>query len=194
MTFLRRYLIFLPSLFIGALGALWLLFRPLELEAEAGPLAILLTASLATLGLLAGAWLLERLLPSFRAASKLLEGALRSFKMSPPLAVSLAAATSVSEELFFRGALLPLVGVWGQAALFALMHPAPRRAWSYTAYTFVAGLVLGYVTVFTGSLWAAILAHFAVNLQGFLEVRRLQEKERARRIRLQEAAKPVEHF
>ncbi|MDQ3460315.1 MAG: CPBP family intramembrane metalloprotease [Deinococcota bacterium] len=177
---MRRYLVFLPSLLTGLAGGVWLLLRPLELGAQAGPLIILLTAALTTLGLLGGAWGLERLLPSFRTASKLLENALRRFPITLPLAFGLAAATAVSEELFFRGALLPLLGVWGQAAVFALLHPAPRRAWSYTAYTFVAGLVFGYVTLWTGSLWAAMLAHFAVNFYGFLEVRRLQRGARRR--------------
>lgn len=177
---MRRFIVFLPSLLTGLVGGVWLLVRPLELEAEAGPLTVLLVAAVTALGLLGGAWLLERLLPSFRTASKLLESALRRFPITLPLAFALAAATSVSEELFFRGALLPLLGVWGQAAVFALLHPAPRAAWSYTAYTFVAGLVFGYVTLWTGSLWAAILAHFAVNLYGFLTVRQLQREARRR--------------
>ena len=153
-----------------------MLFRPLELPASAGPLTVLLTAALLTSGLLGGAWLLERWLASFRAASKLLERALSHLPISLPLALSLAALTAVSEELFFRGALLSLVGVWGQALVFGLMHPAPLKGWSYTVYTFIAGLAFGYATVFTGNLWTAIIAHFFINLQGFLEVRRLQHK------------------
>ena len=175
-----RYLVFAPSLLFGLLGALWLLYRPLRLEADAGPLTVLLVAAALIFGLLGGAWGLEKLLPSFRFASKLLERALAGLPISLPLAFALAAATSLSEELFFRGALLPLVGVWGQALLFGLLHPAPLRGWSYTAYTFVAGLAFGYATLLTGSLWAAGLAHFVINLQGFLEVRRLQREKRRR--------------
>ena len=67
-------------------------------------------------------------------------------------------------------------GVWGQALIFGAMHPAPLKGWSYTAYTFLAGLAFGYATLLTGNLWAAMIAHFCVNLQGFLEVRRLQRK------------------
>lgn len=177
----RRLLIFAPSLLTGLLGGGWLLFRPLRLDADAGLFTVLLAAAVLASGLLGGAWLLDKLLPSFRAASKLLERALARLPISLPLALALAALTSVSEELFFRGALLSFLGaswlgVWGQALLFGLMHPAPLRGWSYTAYTFVAGLAFGYATLLTGSLWAAIIAHFFVNLQGFLEVRRLQRK------------------
>ncbi len=173
-----RYLIFLPSLLTGLIGAIWLLIRPLNLAATAGPLTILLTAVLLVLALLGGAWLLERFSPSFRFASKLLERALEYFPMSIPLALSLAAVTAVAEELFFRGALLPLIGVWGQALLFGLMHPVPRKGWAYMVYSFVAGLSFGYATLYTGSLWAATVAHFAINLQGFLEVRALQKRKR----------------
>lgn len=175
----RRYLLFLPSLLFGVLGGLWLLFRPLHLDAQADPLTILAVAVALTAGLLGGAWLLERLLPSFRYASKMLERTLAAFPMSIPLAVLLAAATGVSEELFFRGALLPLAGVWGQALVFGLLHPAPRQAWSYTVYTFIAGVMFGYATVYTGSLWASILAHCAINLFGFLEIRAFQRKRRS---------------
>lgn len=185
MSVKRTFLLFAPSLLTGFLGGAWLLWRPLELGASAGPLAVSFVAAGLAGGLLGGAWCLEKLLPSFRTASQLLERALSRLPMSLPLAFTFAALTSVSEELFFRGALLSLigaswVGVWGQALVFGLMHPAPLEGWSYTVYTFVAGLAFGYVTLLTGSLWAAISAHFVVNLYGFLEVRRVQRRRTKR--------------
>jgi membrane protease YdiL (CAAX protease family) len=177
---LRPLLLFLPSLALGLLGGVWLLFRPLRLEAQAGPLTVLLAAGALLLALLGAGWLLERTLPSFRHAGKLLERALQGLTITLPLALGLALATALAEELFFRGALLGLIGVWPQALLFGLLHPATRRGWSYTLFTFVAGLAFGYATLWTGSLWAAILAHFVINLQGFLEIRSRQLRRRAR--------------
>ena len=124
---------------------------------------------------LGGAYLLERFVPSFRYASKILERTLSSFHITLPFAITLATLSALGEEIFFRGALLPLIGIWGQALLFGLMHPAPRKAWMYPVYTFIAGLCFGYVTVWTGSLIPAILAHFMINLQGFLEIYRKQK-------------------
>lgn len=173
---MSRLLLFAPSLLLGALGAGWLLYRPLPFETQASVLVVLTTAAGLGGGLLGGAWVLEHTLASFRWASKRLERALLGLPITLPLALALAAATAVSEELFFRGALLPVLGVWGQALLFGLLHPATRRGWSYTAYTFFAGVLFGYATLLTGSLWAAILAHFTVNLIGFLEVRKLQRR------------------
>ena len=172
----RRYLLFAPSLLLGGVGMVWLQFRPLALEPKVDLTGGLLTAALLVIVLLGGAWLLDKTLPSFRYASKLMERALASVPLSLPLIFLLAAASATAEELFFRGALLPLVTVWGQALLFGLMHPATRKGWSYTAYTFVAGLAFGYATLFTGSLWPAVAAHFVINFQGFWEVRRQQRK------------------
>lgn len=169
---LRRLLPFLPSLLLGAAGALWVVLSPPALPGRAQPLLVVGAAvGLAAL-LLGAAWLLERLLPSFRHASRLLERALAGLRLSPWLTLLLAAATATGEELFFRGGLMQLLGVWGQALVFGALHPISRRGWSYTLFTFVAGVLFGYAVLLSGSLWTAVLAHFAVNLHGLLSVRR----------------------
>jgi len=77
----------------------------------------------------------------------------------------LAAASSIGEELVFRGALLPLVGVWPQAILFALLHIGPgKRFLPWTLSALLAGAGFGALTLFTGDLGAAITAHFVINL------------------------------
>ncbi len=173
---MRRYLIFLPSIALGIIGAVWLFFRPFPYELQTSLLGLFLTVVALVVVLLGSAWILEKTLPSFRYASSLLEQALSRFKITLPFAFALAALSSLAEEIFFRGALMPLIGVWGQALVFGLFHPMPRRAFIYTAFTFVAGVCFGYATFLTGSLWPAIAAHFVINLQGFLELRKKQQK------------------
>lgn len=165
---------FVPSIALGVVGAVWLFFRPFPYELKTSLLGLVLTAVALVILLLGAAWILEKTVPSFRYASSLLEQALSRFRITLPFAFALAALSAVSEELFFRGALMPLLGLWGQAILFGLMHPMPRRAFIYTAFTFVAGLCFGYATLLTGSLYPAIAAHFLINLQGFLELRKKQ--------------------
>lgn len=167
----RRHLVFVPSLVLGILGGAWMALHPYPYLPRVG-LVWQLVAGLA-LGavLLAAAGLLERTLPSFRFASALLEQALRGLALPPSTALVLAAATAVAEELFFRGALLPLVGLLVQALLFGLLHPVPRRAWAYPAFAVVAGLAFGGLTLTTGSLLSPMAAHFVVNVQGFWQVR-----------------------
>jgi membrane protease YdiL (CAAX protease family) len=76
----------------------------------------------------------------------------------------LALASSVGEELFFRGALMPWLGVWLQAAVFALLHVGPgRRFLPWTASAFGLGLAFGLLAKWTGNLGGPIAAHFMIN-------------------------------
>ena len=81
----------------------------------------------------------------------------------------LALASSVGEELLFRGALLPWLGVWAQALVFALLHVGPgKRFLPWTLSALVLGAAFGELAVRTGSLGGPIAAHFAIN---FLNLR-----------------------
>jgi membrane protease YdiL (CAAX protease family) len=78
--------------------------------------------------------------------------------------VILALASSIGEEVLFRGALLPWIGLGPQAALFALLHIGPgRRFLPWTLWAFVMALVFGAMVQLTGDLGGAIVAHFTIN-------------------------------
>jgi CAAX protease family protein len=78
--------------------------------------------------------------------------------------VILALASSIGEELLFRGALLPWFGVWVQAIIFAGLHVGPgRRFLPWTVSALVLGVAFGWLHVWTGSLGGPIAAHFAIN-------------------------------
>ncbi|MGL4608822.1 MAG: hypothetical protein ACRCYY_03920 [Trueperaceae bacterium] len=79
---MRRYLIFLPSLALGMIGAIWLFFRPFPYEPQTSWLGLLLTAVVLIALLLVGAWLLENTVASFKYAGSLLEQALVRFKIT----------------------------------------------------------------------------------------------------------------
>jgi membrane protease YdiL (CAAX protease family) len=83
--------------------------------------------------------------------------------------IILALASSIGEELLFRGALLPWLGPWLQAMVFALLHVGPgRRFLPWTASALVLGVGFGWLTVWTANLGAPIAAHFVIN---FLNLR-----------------------
>jgi membrane protease YdiL (CAAX protease family) len=83
---------------------------------------------------------------------------------SPREILILAAASAIGEELLFRGALQPWVGVVPQAVLFAALHVGPsRRHLVWTAWAFAMGLALGGLVELTGDLGGAIVAHFTIN-------------------------------
>ena len=76
----------------------------------------------------------------------------------------LALLSAGGEEVLFRGVLQPRLGLWVACVLFALLHFPVRRALvPWTAFAFVLGVALGVLTVWSGSLWPAILLHFLVN-------------------------------
>jgi membrane protease YdiL (CAAX protease family) len=76
----------------------------------------------------------------------------------------LAVASSIGEELLFRGALLPWFGLWWQALIFALLHVGPgKRFLPWTASAAVLGLAFGALATWTGNLGGPIAAHFTIN-------------------------------
>lgn len=87
----------------------------------------------------------------------------------------LALASSVGEELFFRGAMLPTIHLVPSALVFALPHIGPGvRFLPWTVSAFVAGLVMGALFLWTGDLGAPIAAHFTIN---FLNLHHITEND-----------------
>jgi membrane protease YdiL (CAAX protease family) len=89
--------------------------------------------------------------------------------------VVLAAASSLGEEMFFRGALMPAVGIWVSSAVFALLHIGPRtRYLPWTVGSFVAGLLFSELFLWSGDLTGPVVAHFTIN---FLNLRHVAHYE-----------------
>jgi len=89
--------------------------------------------------------------------------------------IALAAASSIGEEMFFRGAMVPVLGLVGSSAVFALLHiglPPRARHLPWTISSFVAGVVFGALYLWTGDLTGAVVAHFTVN---FLNLRHVAQ-------------------
>jgi membrane protease YdiL (CAAX protease family) len=78
--------------------------------------------------------------------------------------LTLALASAIGEELLFRGALQPWIGIWLQAAVFALLHIGPGlRFLPWTVSAFGLGIGFGYMVEWTGDLGGPIAAHFVIN-------------------------------
>ncbi|MEM7235561.1 MAG: CPBP family intramembrane glutamic endopeptidase, partial [Planctomycetota bacterium] len=84
--------------------------------------------------------------------------------ITPLQAVYLAAISGFAEELLFRGALWDQLGLIGTSIFFGLCHVVPVRGLAgYPIFAFFAGLILGALREHSGSIWPAVVAHFAVN-------------------------------
>ncbi|KAL2343129.1 hypothetical protein Fmac_004414 [Flemingia macrophylla] len=79
----------------------------------------------------------------------------------------------VSEELLFRGAILPLLGMnWisvGVAALiFGVLHIGSGRKYSFAIWATFVGLAYGYATILSSSVVIPMASHAVNNLIGGL--------------------------
>lgn len=75
----------------------------------------------------------------------------------------------LSEELLFRGVVLPaigfnVVGVILSSLCFGILHLSGRQQWPYMVWATVVGLLLGFSALLTGNLLVPILAHVLTNL------------------------------
>lgn len=76
----------------------------------------------------------------------------------------IAGASALGEEILFRGAMLDAWGWIPSSLIFALLHLPPRRElWPWTASAAVLGALLAGLTLATGNLGAAVVAHFVIN-------------------------------
>lgn len=125
-----------------------------------------------------GQFLLEDAFPSYRRLKMTFAQIFKGLNFGQ--IVVLALLSSFGEELLFRGAMQPFLGVWFTSAIFAIMHVDPDgRSPIWTIWAFIGGLVMGFAVKSTGSLWPAILIHFGVNLISIRRVARLANKSPA---------------
>lgn len=113
---------------------------------------------------------LEHFFASFRGIKiffRDLLGSLNQFQL-----IFLAALSSMTEELFFRAALQPIIGLFPTALVFGLLHIGPdRRVGVWASWAFLAGISLGVLFEYYGSLLACFLTHFLVNAYGMLRIK-----------------------
>ena len=108
-------------------------------------------------------------------------------RMVGPLSVRqalwLAVLSGFAEELLFRGALWPQLGLMGSAVLFGILHTIPSRALvAYPIFAFLAGIALGALREHTGSIFPAVLCHITVNALNLLWITRGERRRWQRRV------------
>ncbi|MDJ0690331.1 MAG: CPBP family intramembrane metalloprotease [Xenococcaceae cyanobacterium MO_188.B32] len=75
----------------------------------------------------------------------------------------------LSEELLFRGVMLPAFGlnitaVIVSSLLFGVLHLSGSEQWPYVVWATIIGFGLGYIALITGNLLIPITAHIITNL------------------------------
>ncbi|MDJ0714006.1 MAG: CPBP family intramembrane metalloprotease [Prochloraceae cyanobacterium] len=74
----------------------------------------------------------------------------------------------LSEELLFRGVILPALGLnWIaliiSSLIFGVLHLSGSEQWPYVVWVTVVGFILGYSAIVTGNLLVPIVAHIITN-------------------------------
>ncbi|MDJ0735695.1 MAG: type II CAAX endopeptidase family protein [Nostocaceae cyanobacterium] len=75
----------------------------------------------------------------------------------------------LSEELLFRGVMLPAFGMDNFAVIassicFGILHYSGSHQWAYVMWATAVGVVLGYSALLSGNLMVPIVAHILTNL------------------------------
>lgn len=129
--------------------------------------------SLASLGLYA-VW------PAYRAsAESYLNLVLRPLELAD--LVWLGLLPGLSEELLFRGVMLPSFGGGAIAVLlsgasFGVLHMSGRSQWPYALWASVVGIGLGAIALVTGNLLVPVMAHITANIVSALFWKLVQSK------------------
>jgi membrane protease YdiL (CAAX protease family) len=109
-----------------------------------------------------------RLWPAYRkSADGYLEMVIRPLVW--PDLIWLGLLPGLSEELLFRGVMIPalgfdLVAVIVSSLVFGVLHLSGLQQWPYVVWATVVGFALGYTALMTGNLLIPIVAHILTNL------------------------------
>ncbi|MBW4479842.1 MAG: CPBP family intramembrane metalloprotease [Tolypothrix brevis GSE-NOS-MK-07-07A] len=120
-----------------------------------------------------------RFLPSYRkSADHYLEIVLKPLVL--PDIIWLGLLPGLSEELLFRGVMLPALGADHIAIIvsslcFGILHLSSPQQWIYVIWATIVGLIFGYSALISGNLLVPIVAHMLTNLISsyFWKIRRL---------------------
>jgi membrane protease YdiL (CAAX protease family) len=118
-------------------------------------------------GIIAASSLIYRLWPAYRrSADTYLELIIKP--LAWPDLIWLGLLPGLSEELLFRGIILPafglnLVAAIASSLLFGILHFSGAQQWPYVVWATFVGFLLSYSVLVTGNLLVPIIAHVLIN-------------------------------
>lgn len=111
--------------------------------------------------------IIYRIWPSYRKSAELYLELIIKPLVLPDL-IWLGLLPGLSEELLFRGVMLPALGfnlfaVTISSILFGVLHLSGAQQWPYAVWATIVGFILGYSVFITGNLLIPIVAHVCTN-------------------------------
>ena len=155
------------SIVLFGVAKLWLYLgdlqlRPLVMTVEALGLGIAIGLGLTGLSsIVYAAWATYRQSADFYLAMVLKPLAI-------PDLVWLGLLPGLSEELLFRGVMLPAlgldpIGILLSSLCFGVLHMTNLQQWPYALWATIVGMILAFTMVETGNLLIPIVAHITTN-------------------------------
>lgn len=150
------------------IARLWLLLDDLAILPLSLSSTTLLWGIGLGLGITAASAVIYRIWPSYRRSANFYLALVLAPLLWPDL-IWLGLLPGLSEEILFRGVMLPAIGLnwFGLAitsACFGVLHFSGAQQWPYVIWATAIGLVLGFGAIETGSLLVPVIAHITTNL------------------------------
>ncbi|PSB11789.1 CPBP family intramembrane metalloprotease [Pleurocapsa sp. CCALA 161] len=166
----NQILIFMgiTAIFLLAIAKIWQKLGGVQLLSfQFTPQALLWSIGLA-LGITLTSGIVYRFWPAYRrSADVYLELVIKPLEWSDLIWLGLL--PGLSEELLFRGVMLPALGfdllaVLVSSVLFGVLHLSGNGQWPYVVWATIVGFTLGYCALITGNLLVPVIAHIITNL------------------------------
>jgi hypothetical protein len=158
----------LTAIVLLLVSRLWLWFDPIEMLPLNGSLQAILLGAGVGLGITGLSAIAYQLWPAYRQSSDFyLELVIKPLTWVDLIWLGLL--PGLSEEMLFRGVMLPAIGLtWFglliSSACFGVLHFSGAQHWAYVIWASIIGVVLGYSALATGNLLVPIVAHILTNL------------------------------
>ena len=158
----------ITAIFLLAIAKIWQKLSAVPLLAvQFTTQALLLSLALAV-GITLCSGIIYRLWPAYqRSADYYLELVIKPLMWTDIIWLGLL--PGLSEELLFRGVMLPALGlnlaaVFISSILFGVLHLSGNGQWPYVVWATIIGFALGYCALVTGNLVVPVVAHIITNL------------------------------
>lgn len=163
----------ITAIILLVVAKLWLKFGSIQLLSLNFTLPELLIGLGIGLGITLMSSLIYQLWSAYRHSADVYLNLVLKPLVLPDL-IWLGLLPGMSEELLFRGVMLPaiglnVVGLIVSSVVFGVLHLSGSQQWPYVIWATIVGLLLGVSALLTGNLLVPIVAHITTNwLSSFL--------------------------
>ena len=158
----------ITAILLLAIAKIWQKLGAVQLLSVQFNFQALLWSLALAVGITIASGIIYRLWPDYRrSADMYLELVIKPLMWTDLIWLGLL--PGLSEELLFRGVMLPALGlnlaaVVLSSILFGVLHLSGAGQWPYVVWATIVGFALGYCALITGNLLVPVLAHIVTNL------------------------------